>query len=93
MPTAPPYAHTHYPSDPYAASRHVVRPYLGTSPCRFELVDADGVPVPLPVVVEYNGAAVLVDRVEALHVSAPVKSGRLYFNPRRYGWRIIVVPA
>jgi hypothetical protein len=67
---------------------------------RYELVDAAGEPVQLPVTVPLHGRPFTVDAVGAFSVSGPHEHPdaralgvRRGVEPSRYGWRILTVPA
>lgn len=84
-------SHSYYPSL-YTNAWRTERPHTGTRGVEFVLVDADtGAPVPSPVDVDYAGERVPVVRVWAHHVVVRTRTGDVWLNPRKYGWRITVV--
>lgn len=92
-------SHSYYPSN-YTDAWRTERPYVAPAPVRYELVDAAGEPVALPVTVPLHGRPFTVDTVDAFSVSGPHEHPdaralgvRRGVEPSRYGWRILTVPA
>jgi hypothetical protein len=85
----------------YGAGTGSTRGLAGPAPApvAYALTDADGVPVRLPVVVEYKGRELVVDRVDGddmisgPHEHAHGCGWRRGLSASRYGLRTVVVPA
>ena len=81
------------------ATRGLVGP--APTPVTYALTDADGAPVRLPVVVDFDGYALLLDRVDGPdHLSGPHERPtwrdrgiRRSVAASRFGYRTVVVPA
>jgi len=55
---------------------------------RYELVDANGAPIRVPVTVDHDGVPVRVYRIGEHHMVGHTLSGDVWLPPERYGWRI-----
>ena len=87
-------SHSYYPSL-YTNAWRTERPYVAPAPVRYELVDADGEPVQLPVTVDFKGHPFTVESVSCNmvygpheHPDARAVGVRRAVDPSRYGWHI-----
>lgn len=91
-------SHSYYPSL-YTNAWRTERPYVAPAPVRYELVDAHGVPVQLPITVDFNGHPFTVDTVGEAglvygpheHPDARALGVRRGVDAARFGWRVRTV--